>query len=593
MNEKQNILHIRLPPKIIKQIGPALYGSFIPAICEAISNSYDADATEMIIRFNGTEEISIEDNGIGMSWDTLKNHFFEAGINRRTRENQGRTDKGRLVTGKKGLGKFALFGLCEEIEIETCDGEYTNIFSINIKEIEKSNGTEFPLIPTKYNEPSTNRKSYTRIKLKKLFKKYYRSDLIDSLARRINYFFKTEDDEFAIKIIGDKGEEHLLDKEKRYEIIKKDMRIIYEIPGSLSTISEKEKIKIDQSDINTLKEYHIKGFLLAKNKTTTLEGQKGVAIFSRGKICQDPSYFDIQQSNSYGYAHLYGELEIDFLDEDIEVDYIATNRKEVEWDRNEKLEKLRNVITTLLKRYAEAYDNDKKRLEEEQIKLRAKELDIDEEWFERFPYLDNKARKQLRFFTKTMLSNANKQNKELVKDIVGIWEKNVRESTLFLNIEYIDEVFKKFKEIKTFYVNALNALATNDIETAIIKANTIREEALKHIEGKMSYNFFKEAIKQYTSAFERQEVANSIKALLNPLQNFSQDKNSIIEQLRSSTQTAHNTDKNPQPLNDRYLAELVLNYVFMYAGFVLRKRDLFLQSPDSSSEEQRSQFDEQ
>ncbi len=79
-------IYIKFPSKIITKLGGALYGGFVPAICETISNSYDADATlvtiKSIINDQNEREVWIEDNGIGMDWETLKNSFFEAGKNR-------------------------------------------------------------------------------------------------------------------------------------------------------------------------------------------------------------------------------------------------------------------------------------------------------------------------------------------------------------------------------------------------------------------------------------------------------------------------------------------------------------------------------
>ncbi len=596
----ENKLHIKLPSKIITKLGGALYGGFIPAICETISNSYDADATLVTIQID-ENEVCIEDNGIGMSWETLKNSFFEAGNNRRTAENQGKTNKGRMVTGKKGLGKFALFGLCEEIYIETCDGKNINTFLINIEDLNKSNATEYPLDPIKYNEKSPDGKSYTKIVLKKLLKKFRGSASIDSLARRINYVFKNEKDEFLIKLKWMKdNKEEILDKEKRLSIVKgeqdNDQRIIYEIPESLSTMYEKNKIKLDQSDIDYIMANNIRGFLVARKQTTKIAEQKGLAIFSRGKICQDPSYFDIQQTNSFGYAHLYGELEIDFIDADDNDDNISTNRKEIEWDKNEKLEKLRELINKLLKRYADAYDNDKKILDQQELEAKAKLLDIDIKWFEKYKELDEQNKQQLSFLTNAVLKFKNndfsdEKNKKMIQDVVSLLENGIKNKLLFINSSYIEPILSKFSEIKRFYDEAIALLLINDIESVLIKANAMREEVIRQQPN--VYKIFTNVITNYPKSIEKQEARGAVLSLLKPLQSFSQSKDNAIESLRSSTQTAHNTAKNPQNLNDLYLAELVLNYVFMYAGFVLRNPELFSQSPDSSKEEQHSQSDEQ
>lgn len=601
--EKEQI-HIKLPSKIITKLGGALYGGFIPAICETISNSYDADATlvtiKSVINAKGEDEVWIEDNGIGMDWETLKNSFFEAGKNRRNNENQGKTAKGRFVTGKKGLGKFALFGFCKELYIKTSDGKNVNAFSINIDDLDNFEDTQYPLKPDIDNQISEDGRSYTKIVLKNLNKKYKGLESIDSLARRINYVFQSENDEFLVELTTLDGVVERLDQKKRQAIVRgsqdDDQRIIYEIPDSLSTQDEPNKIKLDQKDIDFIKQKRIKGFLVARKKTTKEAEQKGVAIFSRGKICQDPSYFDIQQTNSYGYAHLYGELEMDFLDEENDRDYISTNRKEIEWDKDEITEKLRNLINKILKRYGTAYDRDKKRLEEKELEKKSKQIGIDIRWFDQYK-LDKEMKDLLNDMTKMLLKKekvkGDKNYEDRLKRIFTLLQnllQNFATQKFLLNDQYVQNIVEQYPSIKDFYNEALQALATRDFETVIIKANAMRDGVRECFPD--VYKVFTSAIIKYKEPFG-QNVKGALNKLLQPLQSFSQEKDNPIEELRSNTKTAHNTQKNIDLLKHEHMAELVLNYVFMYAGFVLGNPELFSQSPDSLEGGQHSQSDEQ
>lgn len=596
MNQKEDRISIKLPSKIITKLGGALYGGFVPAICETISNSYDADATLVtIIVDQDKKEVCIEDNGIGMSWETLRDSFFEAGNNRRTDSNQGKTKKGRFVTGKKGLGKFALFGFCEELYIETSDGKNINAFSININRLEQWQGIEYPLDPEI--SSSQDGKSYTKVILKKLRKNYTGLSSVDGVARRVNYVFKNEDDEFLIKFYWVKErKEETLDKEKRWSIVRSDkgddQRIIYDIPDSLSVNDEPNKIKLSQEEIDYIKEKDIKGFLVARKETTKKAEQKGVAIFCRGKICQDPSYFDIQQTNSFGYAHLYGELEMDFLDAENDKDYISTNRKEIEWDKDEVTKNLRDLINKILKRYGTAYDRDKKRLEEEEIKKELEKLKIDPKLLNR---LDKEKQDSFKSMLKSIVGTLRKEankNKETYDEQIKKYRNFLQElatQSILLNDGYVQNAIKQYPSIKDFYDEALQALASEDFETVIMKANAIRDGVREKFPN--AYEVFKSAITEYTKSFGP-NVKGALASLLRPLQDFSKEKKNPIEELRSNTKTAHNTQKN-ELLKDKYIAELVLNYVFMYAGFVLGNPELFSQSPDSLKVEQHSQSDEQ
>ena len=278
MSKDDRKMYIKLPSKIITKLGGTLYGGFVPAICETISNSYDADATLVTIRVTG-DEVCIEDNGVGMDWETLKNSFFEAGKNRRNSKNHGKTAKGRFVTGKKGLGKFALFGFCKELYIETSDGKNINTFVINIDDLNKFNDTQYPL--ESKSRVSIDGKSYTKITLRNLLKKYKGLESLDSLARRINYVFQNDNDEFLVKLITRSGvveQVEQLDQEKRRAIVRgdkdDDQRIIYEIPESLSIKDEANTIKLDERDIEFINKNGIKGFLIARKNTTKEAEQK-------------------------------------------------------------------------------------------------------------------------------------------------------------------------------------------------------------------------------------------------------------------------------------------------------------------------------
>src|SRR5260370_32546310 len=80
------------------------------AVIELIKNAYDADAPYAVITFEkaGTSEgkIIIEDNGSGMDEDALINRWLMIGTDYKEREPISKG--GRVRTGAKGIGRFAL-----------------------------------------------------------------------------------------------------------------------------------------------------------------------------------------------------------------------------------------------------------------------------------------------------------------------------------------------------------------------------------------------------------------------------------------------------------------------------------------------------
>lgn len=116
--------NLRFDPRTIEHLGVKMYSTLPPALAELISNSYDADASEVKLIFhekNGKpDSIEIIDNGEGMTGDDIQNRFLIIGRNRRKEDGDERTKRfNRLPIGKKGLGKLALFGLAKTIIIKT------------------------------------------------------------------------------------------------------------------------------------------------------------------------------------------------------------------------------------------------------------------------------------------------------------------------------------------------------------------------------------------------------------------------------------------------------------------------------------------
>ena len=79
------------------------------AVIELVKNAYDADATRVLVRFQGLLEIGqgrieVMDNGQGMSLETLQTTWMEPATLFRKRQ-QHSEQYGRRVLGEKGIGR--------------------------------------------------------------------------------------------------------------------------------------------------------------------------------------------------------------------------------------------------------------------------------------------------------------------------------------------------------------------------------------------------------------------------------------------------------------------------------------------------------
>ena len=77
------------------------------AIMELIKNAYDADATHCFLYYEGSSNMLIlADNGCGMDEETIIKSWMTIGHSSKIESHK--TKKGRIQTGEKGIGRFAL-----------------------------------------------------------------------------------------------------------------------------------------------------------------------------------------------------------------------------------------------------------------------------------------------------------------------------------------------------------------------------------------------------------------------------------------------------------------------------------------------------
>lgn len=344
----------------VVQLGENLYKNVYGVLIEYITNSYDADASFVNITVK-EDSVEISDDGIGMSLQDIKNYFLKVGINRRDSLPKV-TQKGRLPTGRKGFGKLACFGLFNKFELSTIKNNKQSFLVFDSSTNDKHQND----IKIKINssEIDTSEKNGTTITLSSPNKKIPGVEsLSSSIAKRINlmYDHSTNDSSGFIINISDTKSTIKIDKQYRDNLIFTDnnnIRFKYEIPKELKSLNQSDET------IEYFNKNNIVGTIIARNTTSKIKENKGIVLFCRNKLCQEATFLDINTSNSYGYAHLYGEIHVDFIDDDME-DNIATDRTALR--DTETTSKLKDELTKVLKAYANRYDNDVKKEKEKEI----------------------------------------------------------------------------------------------------------------------------------------------------------------------------------------------------------------------------------
>lgn len=107
---------IKLDRRVLKQLGSQLYGDTPSVIAELVANSYDADANNVWITIDTiNNNVIVEDDGKGMSATDINDSFLNIGYDKRS--DNGLTDKGRKIMGRKGIGKLATFSLTNTVRV--------------------------------------------------------------------------------------------------------------------------------------------------------------------------------------------------------------------------------------------------------------------------------------------------------------------------------------------------------------------------------------------------------------------------------------------------------------------------------------------
>ena len=100
-------LHFDVDAYTARLIGRENVSRLEGAVSELVKNTYDADASHCVLYYeSSTKTLYLADNGCGMTSDIIKKHWMTIGNSSKKRKYL--SGKGRIQTGAKGIGRFAL-----------------------------------------------------------------------------------------------------------------------------------------------------------------------------------------------------------------------------------------------------------------------------------------------------------------------------------------------------------------------------------------------------------------------------------------------------------------------------------------------------
>ncbi len=335
MTEKTYKMTISL--NVLNHLGINLYSNIPAVLSEVIANSWDADAEVVDISI-GEDEITIKDNGCGMTYEDINDKYLHVGYERRKQPNEAITPKHeRRVMGRKGIGKLSLFSIADTIEIQTMKNDDRNGFLMSaekikalLKDSEKDQDYHPDALPT---DSITIDKQGTRLTIRELKKGTATTGgaLRKRLARRFGIIGAEND--FIINING-----------KPIEIADRDYFHKLQYLWHYGEKSEKyvdycrtEKLKQNEKRPNIVGDIgdEVSGWIgSVENSGDLKDGQDNlnkIVIMVRGKLAQEDILEDFVEGGIYT-KYLIGEINADFLDTDEGADSATTSRQEIKKD---------------------------------------------------------------------------------------------------------------------------------------------------------------------------------------------------------------------------------------------------------------------
>ncbi|MEU4707003.1 ATP-binding protein [Nocardia salmonicida] len=329
-------LEIRFHGRVIEHLGIDMYQSAVAAIAELVSNAWDADASNVdIILPDGPivdGQIVVSDNGEGMTFEQCQERFLKVGYNRRSDRGTARTRTGRPVMGRKGIGKFAGFGIANLISIATVSkdtGERT-VFELDVKRLtDPSSGyaDNRPMLVdlVDYSPPNLSATSNhgTTITLSNLtIKKRPGVDgFRASMASRFLLLERSE--EFKVMVNGT-----AIAESQGAERIEFDFPADYgegERPTGLTLVDGWGEEMLPNGEPIRWRIYFY--------KKTISDELCGVSVFSHHKLAQKPFTFNLGNSlgGQHGISYMSGRVQADYIDNQ-GADLISTERQRINWD---------------------------------------------------------------------------------------------------------------------------------------------------------------------------------------------------------------------------------------------------------------------
>lgn len=366
MEDTNTEYKLRISRKTVDKLGVKLYDRVALVISELVSNSYDADADNIVVSAPAGEflatrrggvvtdrgyKIVVQDDGIGMSPDQLNRYYLVVGSDRREDERGSVSSSGRPVMGRKGVGKLAPFGICKTIEVRSA-GTTTDappdpskpyrVAHVILQYDAITSPDDDDYFPLRGDDDGTwESATGTTVTLRDFLTRKVPSVevLSEEIAQRFGMVLGTG---WSVKLRDNLGDEEALPVTPLDIPLMKgtSVRFSGEMPTLAQETSEGYAVALENGENTILSPgfhhegrfYPVVGWVAYSQDPVKREIASGIRIYCRGKFAAQTTGFDIGSGFTGELqikSYLVGELHCDWLDEG--EDLIHTDRQNIQW----------------------------------------------------------------------------------------------------------------------------------------------------------------------------------------------------------------------------------------------------------------------
>ena len=317
---------------VLDHLAEGLYSSVSAVLTEAVANAWDADAREVEIQVNlDDDNISIIDDGIGMDQHTINDHYLRVGYRRRVESET--SPGGRLVMGRKGIGKLSLMSIAEVVEVlskaQDSDAVGLRIAVEELREAMQSGRAEYAPEPLEVSEHDFGESHGTRIVITRLKRRRLREVDAASLRRRLARRFSVIGSEHFKVFVN--GEE--VTSRDRADL--KFVEYLWKFGDTAIDTSQCERLKNDAIEVRDADDgwdvtWRVRGWIGTVDKPRSLVTPEGnlnsIVLLSRGRLVHEDVLPRVSGAEVYT-KYVTGQMEADFLDATNQEDIVTSNRQ--------------------------------------------------------------------------------------------------------------------------------------------------------------------------------------------------------------------------------------------------------------------------